>query len=259
MDRDERVMIEGDFFFNKPLQYAEAKVCFYMCAKCAKPYFGGLIDCEQEMGREDTTRREDLICRPCLMNEMSIGSNICKKGHEAQYIDWKCIFCCSIALFFCGGNRWFCDRCHSKTGQKVRDCGGKNCPLKIHHPPADADGRKSAFPLGCSLCRSDHLLEYDAAQDEIRKLIDEEGSSIMFDIDRVPHATLGITGGKKKGRAPKKPPTVFEKAKAAKKLREAKEKAARERRAALEKTHQATLNTAARAKARKPVAAAAKK
>ena len=231
MDRDERVTTEGDFFFNKPLQYAEAKVCFYMCAKCAKPYFGGLIDCEQEMGREDTTRREDLLCRPCLMKEMSIGSNICKKGHEAQYIDWKCMYCCSVALFNCGGTRWYCNRCHNEGHPKLRDCNGKNCPLKIHHPPAGYDVKKSGFPLGCSLCRSEHLLEYDAAQDEIRKLINEEdGALVMADIDRMPHASLKLTGGKgkkKKGPAKKMPLTAAQKAK--------KAKAARERREALER------------------------
>lgn len=75
--------------------------------------------------------------------------------------------------------------------QRVRDCFGKKCPLKIHHPRAGKDGKKSAFPIGCSLCRSDHLLEYDAAQAEIRKLIDEEDEfTVMASIDRVPHATL---------------------------------------------------------------------
>lgn len=63
--------------------FIEAKVCFYMCSKCAKPYFGGLIDCEQELAMEDTTRREDLICRPCLVKSMSIGRNICVNGHDA--------------------------------------------------------------------------------------------------------------------------------------------------------------------------------
>ena len=60
--------------------------------------------------------------------------------------------------------------------------------------------KKSGFPLGCSLCRSDHLLEYDAAQDEIRKLIDEDGALVMADIDRMPHKSLKIVGGKGKGK-----------------------------------------------------------
>jgi len=162
LDRDERVTTPGDFYFKKLMLFVEAKVCFYMCSKCDKPYFGGLIDCEQELAREDTTRREDLICRPCLMKEMSMGSNICTKGHGSEFIDWKCMFCCSVALFFCGGvGWWFCDRCHSNGGKFIKDCKGKNCPLKVLHPPAGRDPKKSSFPLGCSLCRSEHLEEYD--------------------------------------------------------------------------------------------------
>ena len=109
LDKDPRVTTPGDFYYNNLMAYAEAKVSFFQCSKCEKPYFGGLIDCEQEMGMEDTTRREDLICRPCLIKTMSIGSNICKMGHGADYIDWKCMYCCSVALFNCGGAKWFCD------------------------------------------------------------------------------------------------------------------------------------------------------
>ena len=139
------------------MAFVEHRISFYECSKCSKPYFGGLIDCEQDQVMEDTTRREDLICRPCLVLSMSIGSNICRNGHGAEFIDWKCMFCCSVALFNCGGKMWFCDRCHDEGGRKLRDCKGINCPLKVHHPPADRDVKKSGFPLGCSLCRSEHL------------------------------------------------------------------------------------------------------
>ena len=77
LDRDERLSTEGDHFFGNLMRLAEAHVSFYMCYKCVKPYFGGMIDCEQENTIEDTTRREDLICKPCLMTVMSIGSNMC--------------------------------------------------------------------------------------------------------------------------------------------------------------------------------------
>lgn len=139
------------------MAFVEHRISFYECSKCSKPYFGGLIDCEQDQVMEDTTRREDLICRPCLVLSMSIGSNICRNGHGAEFIDWKCMFCCSVALFNCGGKMWFCDRCHDEGGRILRDCKGINCPLKVHHPPADRDVKKSGFPLGCSLCRSEHL------------------------------------------------------------------------------------------------------
>ena len=164
LDQDERLSTPGDFFCDNLMAFVEAKVSFFMCSKCTKPYFGGLIDCADEMGLEDTTRREDLICRPCLMKEMSIGSNICNNGHGTDFIDWKCIFCCSVALFLCGGVTWFCDRCHNEAiarKQKVRDCFGKNCPLKVPHPRANKDAKKSSFPLGCSLCRSEHLEDFD--------------------------------------------------------------------------------------------------
>ena len=186
------------------MQFAEAKVCFYMCSKCEKPYFGGLIDCEQELAREDTTRREDLMCRPCLIKEMSVGSNICRNGHGADFMDWKCMYCCSVALFNCGGTRWFCDRCHNEGGRTLRDCKGTNCPLKIHHPPAGNDFKKSAFALGCSICRSEHLKQFDEAQAAIAGMLEEEKLDYLH-MDRSLHKTAKpLVGGKgkKKGKMP---------------------------------------------------------
>ena len=154
---------------------------------------------------EDTTRREDLNCRPCLMKMSSIGSNICKNGHGADFIDWKCMYCCSVALFSCGGANWFCDRCHNEGGKTIRDCMGKNCPLHMPHPRAGGDAKKSAFPLGCSICRSEHLTEYDQAQAAISEMIEEEKQN-FFHIDRTLHSSQhlqsGGKGGKKKGPRP---------------------------------------------------------
>ena len=100
LDKDERLTTPGDFYYNNLTAFAEAKASFFECAKCAKPYFGGLIDCEQEMGLEATTKKEDLMCKPCLLKDMSYGSNTCAK-HGASAIDWKCMYCCSIAVYFC--------------------------------------------------------------------------------------------------------------------------------------------------------------
>lgn len=90
------------------------------------------------------------------------------------------MFCCSIALFNCGGKVWFCDPCHNDAGRILsnprlyKDCKGKNCPLKVHHPPPGKNHMKSAFPLGCSLCRSEHLTQYDEAQARITGMLEEE-------------------------------------------------------------------------------------
>ena len=57
---------------------------------------------------------------------------------------------------------YFCGPCHDEyvdNGGRVeiKDCGGKNCPLQVKHPPANSDFSKSYFPLGCGLCRSEKL------------------------------------------------------------------------------------------------------
>ena len=101
LDQDERLSTVGDFYFNNLMAFAEAKVSFFMCSKCDDPYFGGLIDCEQEMGLEDKMKKEDLMCATCRVKGMSVGSNICNNGHGAEFIDWKCMYCCSVAVFFC--------------------------------------------------------------------------------------------------------------------------------------------------------------
>ena len=98
------------------------------------------------------------------MKAYGAGQEICDKHGEAQ-IDWKCMFCCSVALFHCFGTHYFCKRCHDEwltppySQVVLRDCNGHDCPLGVPHPPADPDPKKSVFPLGCGLCRSDHLAE----------------------------------------------------------------------------------------------------
>lgn len=84
--------------------------------------------------------------------------------HGNEFIDYKCMFCCSIALFVSeGGRKYDCEPCihNALDGSRkvITDCmGGPNCPLGIFkHPKADLDVRKSKYPLGCSLCRSEKL------------------------------------------------------------------------------------------------------
>ena len=80
--------------------------------------------------------------------------------HGTKHIEWKCLFCCSVAVYFCYGTHYFCHRCHDeyvtepKNEVELRDCGQTNCPLEVPHPAADPDYKLSTFPLGCSLCNS---------------------------------------------------------------------------------------------------------
>ena len=137
---------------------------YYECNKCTKPYFGGMQDCEQALAAENSIKKEDLVCKPCGLKSLGFGNAMCEK-HGNEFIDYKCMYCCSIALFICGrGQHYFCTPCHNdamnngKHKPKKGCKGGKNCPLGLaEHPEANMDPKKAMFPLGCSLCRSEKL------------------------------------------------------------------------------------------------------
>ena len=157
----ERLNTPGDPFEGDLKGLALHSCAFYECHDCQKPYFGGMIDCQQQLGLEESTKKENLRCKDCQLKAYGAGQRDCEKHGKAQ-IDWKCNFCCSVALFHCFGTTYFCKRCHDQRWDlsgKTEDCGGVNCPLGVHHPPANKDYTKSTFPLGCGLCRSEKLAE----------------------------------------------------------------------------------------------------
>ena len=143
-------------FFGQVEAYLLAKCAFYSCSKCAKPFYGGLIDCERELRLEMTTKKEDLLCKGCVAKTIDVGNCVCKE-HGHKFITWKCCFCCKEALFRCGMT-YFCDDCHRDGGKGGKDCDGINCPLGVPHPPASKDPLKAMYPLGCSLCRKVKVL-----------------------------------------------------------------------------------------------------
>lgn len=123
-----------------------------------------MVDCQAQLGVEERANKEDLRCRDCTMQAYGAGKETCDK-HGDEHIDWKCMFCCSVAVWHCFGTHFFCERCHNEYCEepynevKIRDCNGVNCPLGVPHPPAHADPKKSTFPLGCGLCRAENLNE----------------------------------------------------------------------------------------------------
>ena len=84
--------------------------------------------------------------------------------HGNEFVDWKCLFCCSLATFICaGGTGHYCTPCHNdamagRLNTKTQCVGGAECPLGVpRHPKANRDAKKARFPLGCSLCRSEKI------------------------------------------------------------------------------------------------------
>lgn len=157
-DKDERLSIPGDYFYQKPIEYALAIYSYYECFKCKIPYFGGLKHCEdmiENQGIEKPFKPAELICPNCC--EIPIENCL---THGNDYIEFKCTFCCSMAQWFCWGTTHFCDPCHERVNngdditqygkEKLPLCPGKEeCPLKIDHKP---NGEECS--LGCSLCRN---------------------------------------------------------------------------------------------------------
>ena len=85
--------------------------------------------------------------------------------HGAEFVEYKCRYCCSLAVFFCFGTTHFCNRCHDDAGrlrrtppERLAKCpagptsialGSEQCPLKVDHPPSGEE-----FVLGCAMCRN---------------------------------------------------------------------------------------------------------
>ena len=84
------------------------------------------------------------------------------KDHGTDFLEYKCRYCCSVAIFFCFGCTHFCAQCHEfpmtvldmpKANLPKCPAGPRGvqltgaCPLKINHPPTGEE-----FSLGCGIC-----------------------------------------------------------------------------------------------------------
>lgn len=151
IDKEERFRNPNDAFYNDFKGYCMSHLTFYQCFKCQVPYFGGRVDCgEAENQNQGVIKKEDLICGPCTAEKIGVGKGNCAK-HGIDYIEFKCRYCCSIALWFCFGTTHFCEPCHQIAFEaKPKPCPGKNlCPLKVDHPESGNE-----FALGCGLCKN---------------------------------------------------------------------------------------------------------
>ena len=88
--------------------FAMDRYAYYVCFKCGKAYFGGEARCDLEAGAADTYNPEELVCGGC--SDVS-QAQMCPK-HGTDYLEYKCRYCCSVAVFFCFGTTHFCNACH---------------------------------------------------------------------------------------------------------------------------------------------------
>ncbi|XP_017493146.1 PREDICTED: LOW QUALITY PROTEIN: E3 ubiquitin-protein ligase highwire-like [Rhagoletis zephyria] len=135
------------------------RYAYYVCFKCQKAYYGGEARCDAEIG--EIFDPQELVCGGC--SDVA-RAQMCPK-HGTDFLEYKCRYCCSVAVFFCFGTTHFCDTCHDDfqrltnipknklpqcpAGPKAKQLMGDECPLHVIHPPTGEE-----FALGCGVCRN---------------------------------------------------------------------------------------------------------
>ncbi|CAG0891685.1 unnamed protein product [Cyprideis torosa] len=147
-------------FHDDPQGFALDRYAYYECHRCKKVYFGGEARCDG--GMEDAYDPAELVCGAC--SDVA-RTSVCPK-HGTDFLEYKCRYCCSVAIFFCFGTTHFCAGCHSvfqkltKIPQNllpqcpvgsgcVKLTNVSACPLATEHPPTGIE-----FSLGCGICRN---------------------------------------------------------------------------------------------------------
>ncbi|GIQ81318.1 hypothetical protein KIPB_002260 [Kipferlia bialata] len=135
---------------------------YYQCHRCAEPYYGGAVECAA--GSETEYNQDDLTCPRCTRLQSPTSLPDTCSSHGTDYIQWKCRYCCSMAVFFCFGTTHFCVECHNNyskcqaaekagtlppcpAGPVLNGLAGE-CPLGCAHPPTGSE-----FCMGCAECR----------------------------------------------------------------------------------------------------------
>lgn len=152
----------GGRYHEDPAAYAMERYAYYVCYKCQKAYYGGEARCDAQVGGE-TFDPTELVCGGC--SDVA-RAQMCPK-HGADFLEYKCRYCCSVAVFFCFGTTHFCNPCHDDfqrvttipkgelpscpAGPKAKQLEGDECPLHVKHPPTGEE-----FALGCGICRNAH-------------------------------------------------------------------------------------------------------
>ncbi|RWS24251.1 putative E3 ubiquitin-protein ligase MYCBP2-like protein, partial [Leptotrombidium deliense] len=160
LDRSEAVTTPGARFFNSPADYAMERYAYYVCCKCEKAYYGGEARCDIEAGIGEDYDPSELVCGAC--SDVT-QAQMCPK-HGTDFLEYKCRYCCSVAVFFCFGTTHFCNACHDDfqrvtnipkqelpqcpAGPRAKYLEGTECPLHVKHPPTGEE-----FALGCGFVK----------------------------------------------------------------------------------------------------------
>lgn len=150
----------GGAYDGRPADFALKRFLFYECSQCCRPYFGGDRNCGAQQQQQDEQQaqqgqgaaaaafnRHELLCGEC--SAVAAGADC--PVHGKQYIEWKCKYCCNLAMWFCFGTTHMCNRCHAQPGvwrEGPSACNPATCGLKMRHPQPGNE-----FCMGCGMCR----------------------------------------------------------------------------------------------------------
>jgi hypothetical protein len=110
-------------------------------------YYGGEARCDEQAAVADEYDPTELVCGGC--SDVS-RAQMCPK-HGTDFLEYKCRYCCSVAVFFCFGTTHFCNACHDDF-QRVTNIPKSelpHCPAgeQTNTPPFSQDISWKKTPL----------------------------------------------------------------------------------------------------------------
>mmetsp|Transcript_30436 Transcript_30436/g.67445 ORF Transcript_30436/g.67445 Transcript_30436/m.67445 type:complete len:542 (-) Transcript_30436:780-2405(-) len=123
---------------KKLIDEGRRSYAFYLCASCNEPYFGGTVDCADQSQGELPAGEGDRLCPACSpSSQLACRDPIRHRGYHV----WKCRYCCNASSHICYGTVHFCDRCHDRNSDRVREQGrryGSRVNASSGPPPLEA-------------------------------------------------------------------------------------------------------------------------
>jgi len=99
------------------LEQGRQKFAFYLCKSCEDPYFGGTIECADNINSDEEDVQSSGLCPSCTpQSQLSCRHPL---QHRAYHV-WKCRYCCFPAQYVCYGTVHFCKACHDRNSQRVQ-------------------------------------------------------------------------------------------------------------------------------------------
>lgn len=159
---------------EKLVEDGRQKFAFYLCKSCDEPYFGGTIECADNLEEEEQNRSG--LCPSCApQSQLSCRHPLQHRGYHV----WKCRYCCKPSQYVCYGTVHFCKSCHERNTERVMQQQGTSKPPPLSGIPCCSTDCPFPKPKGkdyhsngpeafceqvyyCAICESSSVLPQEA-------------------------------------------------------------------------------------------------